>query len=157
MGKYFLVRKLVLVDDAKRNNTFQGNKIFPPQLLKIYKSCQASQLLEGSQCTWTHRHQPCTSPATRMPEGKVSSTQWAEMNMSRRRSARLSAEPALANVKTKLKNAAGKDKSADKNKQKVAKGEQRGNRLTRNKEDLPAENRESPASNEAGGKEAKSD
>ena len=29
IDKYFLLRKVSLGDDAKRNNTFHGNKIFP--------------------------------------------------------------------------------------------------------------------------------
>ena len=85
----------------------------------------------------------------------------------KRRSVSLSAKPAPAKVKPKPKRAAGKDKSSDKELQTKGKREQRGNRPKRltnreTKEDLPAENGEtknedSPASDEAGEKEAKAD
>ncbi|CAD7688081.1 unnamed protein product [Nyctereutes procyonoides] len=82
------------------------------------------------------------------------------------RSARLSAKPAPAKVETKPKKAAGKDKSSDKKVQtkgkRGAKGKQAEVANQETKEDLPADNgetknQESPASDEAGEKEAKSD
>ncbi|XP_023620809.1 non-histone chromosomal protein HMG-14 [Myotis lucifugus] len=84
----------------------------------------------------------------------------------KRRSARLSAKPAPAKVEAKPKKAAGKDKSADKKVQakgkRGAKGKQAEVADQEPKEDLPAENgetknEESPTSDEAGEKEAKSD
>uniref|UniRef100_A0A8D1NMB9 Non-histone chromosomal protein HMG-14 n=1 Tax=Sus scrofa TaxID=9823 RepID=A0A8D1NMB9_PIG len=84
----------------------------------------------------------------------------------KRRSARLSAKPAPAKVEAKPKKAAGKDKASDKKVQtkgkRGAKGKQAEVTKQEMKEDLPAENGEtksegSPASDEAGEKEAKSD
>ncbi|XP_073743218.1 non-histone chromosomal protein HMG-14 isoform X2 [Callorhinus ursinus] len=75
-------------------------------------------------------------------------------------------KPAPAKVETKPKKAAGKDKSSDKRVQtkgkRGAKGKQAEVANQETKEDLPAENgetknEESPASDEAGEKEAKSD
>uniref|UniRef100_A0A2K6KC59 High mobility group nucleosome binding domain 1 n=1 Tax=Rhinopithecus bieti TaxID=61621 RepID=A0A2K6KC59_RHIBE len=93
-----------------------------------------------------------------MPKRKVSSAKGATKEEPKRRSARLSAKPP-AKVETKLKKAAAKDKSSDKM---GAKGKQVEVANQETKEDLPAENREtkteeSPASDEAGEKEAKSD
>ena len=78
----------------------------------------------------------------------------------------MSAKPAPAQVETKPKKVAGKDKPADKKVQtkgkRGAKGKQAEVANQEPKEDLPVENREtknqdSPALDEAGEKEAKSD
>ncbi|KAM5275640.1 non-histone chromosomal protein HMG-14 isoform 2-T2 [Hipposideros larvatus] len=100
-----------------------------------------------------------------MPKRKVSSAEGAAKEEVRALLLGLG-KPAPAKVETKPKKAAGKDKSADKKVQtkgkRGAKGKQAEVANQETKEDLPAENgetknEESPASDEAGEKEAKSD
>ncbi|XP_042766982.1 non-histone chromosomal protein HMG-14-like [Panthera pardus] len=98
-----------------------------------------------------------------MPKRKVSSAEGAAKKEPKRRSAK----PALAKMEAKPKKAAGKEKSSDKRVQtkgkRGAKGKQAEVANQETKEDfLPAENgetknEESPASDEVGEKEAKSD
>nr|XP_058139269.1 non-histone chromosomal protein HMG-14-like [Dasypus novemcinctus] len=95
-----------------------------------------------------------------MPKGKFSLAEAAGKEEHKRRATRLSTKPAPVKVEEKPKKAAGKDKPSDKKVQpkgkRGAKGKQAEVANQETKEDLPAENGETDASNDAGEKEAKS-
>ncbi|XP_042636259.1 non-histone chromosomal protein HMG-14-like [Orycteropus afer afer] len=100
-----------------------------------------------------------------MPKRKVSSAEGAVKEEPKGRSAQLSAKTVSAREETKPKKAAGKNKSTDKKVQPKGKRGAKGKQAevaNQETKDLPAENgetknEESPASDEAGDKEAKSD
>ncbi|KAF0885277.1 HMGN1 protein, partial [Crocuta crocuta] len=111
-------------------------------------------------------------PVTMMSKRKVSSTQGRRKGSTRENLMRLLAKPAFAKVEMKPKKVTGKDKSSNKNVETKGKGGAKGKQAVLAKQEkkeaflkiiyLSAENREtkneeSPASDEAEEKEAKSD